>query len=223
MGGMTNAINPYSQGRQPSRAFQEDRLNQRGRVRAARQWFSGVATARRLTTLVVGKPAPERKDNPARPKSLEVGDGAAALRFPERRPNRQQHTLGDAAGTFADPTHLGLLCARVHLDDLRLYADRHPITGETPKNSIKRCGQGHGANLGDLLTLPNCITDAGFCAEDAIERSVDVTVACMPGDLPWLTGENAGCAVRDDDAESFPTGLDHHISVSSGHEVWAKP
>lgn len=149
--------------------------------------------------------------------------GPAALRFAESpRPNRQQHTLGDAAGPFADPAHLGVRSARVDLDDLRLYADRHAITGEAAKESIKRCRQGHRANLSNRLTLPNFITDTGFCAEDAVEGSVDVPVAGMPGDLPRLTSEDPGCAVRDDGAQPFPTRLDHHIGVSSGHELWAE-
>src|SRR5262249_12758352 len=75
---------------------------------------------------------------------------------------------------------------------------------------------------GNGVPLPRFRRDTGFCAEDAIEGSVDVAVARMPRDLSWLAGEDSGCAVRDDGAEPFPAGLYHHIGVSSGHELWAK-
>src|SRR5262249_45428540 len=108
----------------------------------------------------------------------------SAYRFAESgRPNRQQHTVGNAARALADPAHLGVPTPRVYLDDLRLYADGHAVAGEAAKKSIKRCRQRHGANFGDRLTLPNCITDAGFCAKDTIKRCVDVAVAGMPGDV----------------------------------------
>src|SRR5262249_29395856 len=83
------------------------------------------------------------------------------------------------AWALADSARLGIPTARVHLDHLRLYADRYAVTSEAAKKSIKRCRQRHGANFGDHLTLPNCITDAGFCTEDAIEGCVDVAVAGM--------------------------------------------
>src|SRR5262249_15541437 len=59
--------------------------------------------------------------------------------------------------------------------------------------------------------------------EDTIERCVDVAVAGMSGDFAWLTREDPRCALRYDRAEPFPTRLDHHIRVSSGHKLWAKP
>src|SRR5262245_1902453 len=45
----------------------------------------------------------------------------------------------------------------------------------------------------------------------------------MPRDFAWPTREDPGCARRDDRAKPFPTRLDHHIRVSSGDNLWAKP
>src|SRR5262245_66281328 len=64
----------------------------------------------------------------------------SAYRFAESgRPNRQQHTVGDAAWALADSAHLGIPTARVHLDHLRLYADRYAVTSEAAKKSMGRC------------------------------------------------------------------------------------
>jgi hypothetical protein len=94
--------------------------------------------------------------------------------------------------------------------------------GQAAKKSIQRCRQGHGPDLGDLLAAPNCIANAGLCAEDAVERCVNITVPGMTGDLPWLTGQGPGVAFPNDCAEPLPTGLYHDIGVSSCYEVRPK-
>ena len=59
---MANAISPYSEGRQPCRTLQEDRLNgARTCPGLQREWFSGVATADGLTMRVVWETCPGEK------------------------------------------------------------------------------------------------------------------------------------------------------------------
>jgi len=78
-------------------------------------------------------------------------------------------------------------------------------------------------DLSDRLPLANKVSDACLRPEDPVDRRVNIAVTSMTADLSRFTRQGKRTTVRDDNAQSIPTGLHDDVGMVPGDKARAEP